>query len=296
MDTQPDLISVVIPFYKGNRYIGELLENLQQVNTAVQKACGAALEVIIVNDSPDVEAVYTPPAGLSVTLVPNPKNMGIHASRINGIRHAKGQWIQMLDQDDLLIPENYPGQLLAAKNADIVVGNCFYYYGEEKTALYANLSVMKYLITENRFLNIRNLIASPGHCLIRKSVISPYWLENPMVVNGSDDYYLWALQFQANSRFALNSDAVYIHRNSTEGNLSFDLKKMHSSNEEMCALLENAPGYPKKKLQTLKRSIVFKFLYDTHQLKLWDWFRYADKVIDNAIYKFAVLFLKLKKK
>ena len=147
MDTQPDLISVVIPFYKGNRYIGELLENLQQVNTAVQKACGAALEVIIVNDSPDVEAVYTPPAGLSVTLVPNPKNMGIHASRINGIRHAKGQWIQMLDQDDLLIPENYPGQLLAAKNADIVVGNCFYYYGEEKTALYANLSVMKYLIT-----------------------------------------------------------------------------------------------------------------------------------------------------
>ena len=295
METNAALISVVIPFYKGNRYIGELLENLQQVNTAVQNACGAQLEVIIVNDSPDVQVEYAPPPGLDVTLVQNPKNMGIHASRIHGIRKAKGQWIQMLDQDDLLIPETYPGQLLAAKDADIVVGNCFYYYGEEKKPLYANASVMRYLIREARFLKIRNLIASPGHCLIRKAAIDPYWLENPMFVNGSDDYYLWALQFHAGSRFALNSDAVYIHRNSTEGNLSFDLKKMHSSNEEMCALLERAPQYPPKKLQVLTRSVLFKFLYDTHQLKPVDWVRYADKVFENAVYKFTVLFLKLKK-
>lgn len=294
METQAGLISVIIPFYRGNRYMDELLQNLWQVNTAIRHACNARLEVIIVNDSPEETVIYTAPEGLDVTVLQNPKNMGIHASRIHGIQHANGTWIQMLDQDDLLIPDAYPTQLQAAGNADVVVGNCYYYYGETKKPLYANVAVMTYLITETRFLTIRNLIASPGHCLIRRSAISPYWLENPMHVNGSDDYYLWMLLFQDQARFVCNPNHIYIHRNSTEGNLSFDLKKMHISNEEMCALIGNMPDYPANKLNTLKRSILFKFLYDTHQLRLQDWLLYADKVLANALYKLNILFLKQK--
>ena len=284
MHHNPDLISVVIPFYKGNRYISELLSNLEQVNAALIP-CNARLEVIIVNDSPDVPVEYTAPETLDVILVENPRNMGIHATRIHGISHAKGQWIQMLDQDDLLIAENYPQQLAACRDADVAVGNCYYFYGQDKQLLYSNGTVMNYLIAEDRFLNIRNLIASPGHCLIRKEALPAYWLENPMTLNGSDDYFLWMLLFHSGVRIALNEKPVYVHRNSEEGNLSFNYEKMHSSNLEMCALLKNAPHYPAAKLEKLQRSICFKFLYDTGKLKPFDWLRYADKVWANGIYK-----------
>jgi len=293
MPTNDTLISVVVPFYKGNRYINELLINLNCVRQNLLDSCGNQLEVIVVNDSPEVPVEYTAPPQLTVTIVENAQNMGIHGSRIHGIQHARGGWIQLLDQDDLLIPENYPDFFRSAKAADVVVGNCFYYFGEEKQQLYANSAVMKYLITPRRFLEIRNLIASPGHCLIRKDSFPDYWLENPMQINGSDDYFLWVLLFHQGARFHLNDAPVYIHRNSAEGNLSFDLTKMHRSNEEMCDLLKANTNYPEKKLRTLRRSIIFKYLYDTHSLRLLDWLRFGDKVIDNVVYKIITRLLKI---
>jgi hypothetical protein len=147
---------------------------------------------------------------------------------------------------------------------------------------------------ERRFLRIRNLIASPGHCLIRRDALPAEWLENPMHVNGADDYFLWMLLFDQGARFALNERPVYIHRNSVEGNLSFDLEKMLFSCREMVDLLGCA-SYSKKKCAALKRSIDFKYLYDTKKLQLSDWLRYADKVVDNGIYKAVTLWLKLTK-
>ncbi len=292
MEQSCQTISVITPFYKGNRYINELVSNVNAVAEAVKSKTGAAMELIVVNDSPDVPVEITVASQIPVTVLENPKNLGIHGSRVNGIRQAKGQWIQMLDQDDLLIPEGYAETVALCQGADAVVGNCFYYHGADKTLLYANRAVMDYLITENRFLTIRNLIASPGHCLIRKSALPAYWLENPMAVNGADDYYLWMLLFQAGAVFANNPAPVYIHRNSQEGNLSFDLDKMHRSCMEMCDLLEKNPEYPDKKLEKLKRSVYFKYLHDTHKLTILGYLRYLDKVVQNGIYKLFTLLLR----
>lgn len=288
-----EMISVIVPFYKGNRYMDELLENLDKVSVAAEAFDGTNMEVVIVNDSPEIPVVYSAQVNIPVTVVENEKNLGIHGSRIHGIRCAKGSWIQLLDQDDLLIPENYHLHIAAAKNCDVVVSNCLYYFGENSQLLYANRAVLEYYIAEKRFLRIRNMIASPGHCLIRKEAIPEAWLEQPMRVNGSDDYFLWLLMFQSGARFGLNALPVYIHRNSEEGNLSFDLEKMHRSSEEMCALLEKTQTYDKKKLKQLRRAVWFKFLYDTKKLKSDDWLRYADKVVENGIYKVVARLLQI---
>ena len=96
-------------------------------------------------------------------------------------------------------------------------------------------------------------------------------------------------------KLKLNPKPVYIHRNNAEGNLSFDLQRMHASNLEMCQLLAKNPLYPKKHEAVLHRSIVFKYLYDTKQLKLLDWLKYADKVLDNGVYKIYTKVLTLLK-
>lgn len=286
-----DSISVVIPFYKGTQYMDEILSNLDRVAATVLASDNVQMDVIIVNDSPEVAVSYSQDVNIPVTIINNPENRGIHFSRINGIRHAKGEWIQMLDQDDLLIPENYPAHVHAAVDCDVVVSNCLYYFSQTSQKLYPNRAVMEYCIQEKRFLNIRNFIASPGHCLVRKASIPTFWLENPMTANGSDDYLLWLLMFDQGARFNLNDTPVYIHRNSEEGNLSFDLDKMHRSNEQICTLLSKA-DYPSAKQKTLCKSIVFKYLYDTHKLTASDWLRYTDKYFDNACYKAKTLLLR----
>lgn len=291
MEQSCQTISVITPFYKGNRYINELVSNVNAVAQAVKDKTGMQMELIVVNDSPDVPVELTVASEIPVTVLNNPQNLGIHGARINGIRQAKGQWIQMLDQDDLLIPEGYLETVARCQGADVVVGNCYYYHGENKTLLYAGKKVMDYLITENRFLTIRNLIASPGHCLIRKAALPAYWLDNPMTVNGADDYFLWMLMFSEKAVFVNNPAPVYIHRNSQEGNLSFDLEKMYRSCEQMCRLLENAPEYPYNKRNALARSVYFKYLHDTRKLSLAGYVQYFDKVVQNGIYKATTLFL-----
>ena len=289
----PATISVIVPFYKGNAYINELLENVNETASLLQQKCGATMEVVIINDSVDIPVECTAKTDIPVRVIANPKNLGIHGSRIHGIREATGTWIQLLDQDDLLVPEHYAEQFALAQTAPVVVGNAYYYFGQDKKLLYPNRSVMSYYIQEKRFLQIRNLIASPGHCLIRKDALPSYWLENPMLVNGADDYYLWMLLFNQGSTFAVQDKPVYVHRNNAEGNLSFDLDRMQLSNTEMCDLLQAAPMYPAKKLSALQRSVNFKYLYDTHKLKLWDWIQYADKVVSNGLYKVITLLLRL---
>lgn len=295
MEKSCKTISVITPFYKGNRYINDLVTNVNAVAARLLAEKGVQMELIVVNDSPEVPVGISVPSEVPITVLNNSENMGIHCSRIRGIRQAQGEWIQMLDQDDLLIAENYPLQVDAAQNSDVVVGNCLYYFGEEEQLLYANKAVMQYYMKERRFLRIRNLIASPGHCLIRKDALPIDWLEDPMHVNGADDYFLWMLLFDQGARFALNERPVYIHRNSVEGNLSFDLEKMLFSCREMVDLLGRAPSYPRKKIAVLKRSVDFKYLYDTKKLQLSDWLRYADKVVDNGIYKAVTLWLTLTK-
>ena len=289
-------ITVVVPFYKGNAYINELVENVTRTALTLSHQWGASMEILIVNDSPWVPVELTAQTHLPVRILPNEKNLGIHGSRIHGIREARGEYIQLLDQDDLLIPETYPDQFRLAQGQDLTVGNAEYYFGKSKRLIYPNEKVMKYYICGRRFREIRDLIASPGHCLIRREAFPAYWLENPMTVNGADDYYLWMLMFEnPGLRLKLNPKPVYIHRNNAEGNLSFDLQRMHASNLEMCDLLAKNPLYPKKHEVVLHRSIVFKYLYDTKQLKPLDWLKYADKVLDNGVYKIYTKVLTLLK-
>ncbi len=284
-------VSVVVPFYKGNRYINELVSNVNQTARELMSRQGATMEIVIINDSPDVPVELTAAVEIPVRVIANEKNLGIHGSRVHGIRQARGAFIQLLDQDDLLIPEHYPQQFALARNNPVTVGNAYYYRGQHKQLLYASRRVMQYYIQETRFLQIRDLIASPGHCLIRKDVFPAYWLENTMSVNGADDFYLWMLLFHQGTVFALQDKPVYIHRNSEEGNLSFDLDRMQLSNEEMCRLLQANPEYPRSKHDTLKRSIDFKYLHDTRKLGLLGYLKHFDKVVQNGIYKAMTLFL-----
>lgn len=88
------LISVIIPYYNGERYISETLESVFRQGYEY-------LEIIIINDgSPASTLTALEPYQDRVTII-HQSNQGQAAARNTGMRAAHGDLITFLDQDDL---------------------------------------------------------------------------------------------------------------------------------------------------------------------------------------------------
>lgn len=99
-------VSVVIPCYNGEKF---LLESLSSVLAQTYKA----LEVIAVDDGSDDRSkeVVLSFDDERVRLVEHDRNCGISAARNTGVRHARGEFVAFLDQDDLWYPEKLSRQV-----------------------------------------------------------------------------------------------------------------------------------------------------------------------------------------
>jgi glycosyltransferase involved in cell wall biosynthesis len=107
--TSEPLVSIVIPCYNAQRWVGAAIESaLRQTYRRI--------EVIVVDDgssdrSLDIIKQFAP----GITWV-STANRGPSAARNAGLRIAKGEWIQFLDADDLLHPEKVRLSLAAWQN------------------------------------------------------------------------------------------------------------------------------------------------------------------------------------
>ena len=94
-----------------------------------------------------------------------------------------------------------------------------------------------YLKKQIGFIKVRDLIVSPGHCLIKRTSIPEYWTKHVMSVNSADDYFLWLLMIENKCQFNVNYDVLYTHKYTGE-NVSGSLDQVHNSNMEMVDLLK----------------------------------------------------------
>lgn len=121
------MVSIIIPCYNIEEWIGETLKSL--VNQANQN-----FEVICVNDGStdktlDVLNKYAG-AYKNIQVISQP-NAGVSVARNNGIDHAKGKYVSFLDGDDLLHPNFVKDMLTLAESND---------YPDLINAGYCNLS------------------------------------------------------------------------------------------------------------------------------------------------------------
>lgn len=111
------LISVIVPVYNREDYILECLESVYN-----QKY--RPIEVVIVDDGStdnSISKVIDYKKSLKVKKnftisVYNCKNRGATKARNYGLKKSKGEYIQWLDSDDLLLPDKLSSQIYAFKN------------------------------------------------------------------------------------------------------------------------------------------------------------------------------------
>ena len=112
--------SIIVPVFNSEKYLEEC------INSALHQTY-PAIEIIAVNDgstdrSPEILNKYRN----RITII-NKKRGGVASARNKGINVSTGEWIKLLDNDDILYPNAVADLLEETKNID-----------EKKTVLYAN--------------------------------------------------------------------------------------------------------------------------------------------------------------
>ncbi len=101
---EPGLVSVVIPAFNGKDYIGETIESILAQTYR-------PLEVLVVDDgSTDRTAEIVQRFGEPVRYL-RQENAGTAAARNRAVAESRGEFIALLDQDDLWVPHKLERQI-----------------------------------------------------------------------------------------------------------------------------------------------------------------------------------------
>ena len=253
------MLSIITPFYRGNRYLPELEKVLEENVASLQRTKpDLKAEWILVNDSPDTQ-VELPQRSkrLSIRIVNLPENGGIHNARVQGLLQSKGELIYFVDQDDT-IEIGFLQKLDATlddSHADFAVGNCLMEEKDgERIPKYQKRADLDAIRRLNTYLRVRNPIVSPGQCLLKRSAIPEEWITYTMAINGSDDLLLWILMLARGRRPVAVPDAYYLHRYTGE-NVSDSLAQISDSSMEVVDALRQSGVLRQSQLMDLQHSV-----------------------------------------
>lgn len=226
-------ISTIIPLYNAKDTIKSTIESvLNQTYTD-------PIEIIVVNDgSTDdcakivEELIETNKTNRTIRLI-NKENGGVSSARNRGIKEASGEWIALLDSDDIWLPEKIEKQInIINSNSSIKFigtnrnGEIYPFFKKSKKKLYS--------------LNAKEIIAKwyphTSTALINKDLIATTGLYDEKRTHAEDgDFWLKISQYC--DLYVLNEDLVYTgggKRSFGESGLSANMPKMYQG--ELLAL------------------------------------------------------------
>ncbi len=222
-------ISFIIPFYKGKKFIPHIVNMLNNINTNSENS----LELVVINDFNGEDIAEEDFKGLSeeirLTILENEKNKGIYQSRVLGVKNSSGRFVVMLDQDDEISSNYIKYQMGEIGDKDAVVCNGINF----NKPIYRDYADQLKLNRQESY-ELKNPIVSPGQAVIKKEAIPEIWLNNSLIMDGADDYFLWILMLHCGCSFAINERILYLHR-ITGNNTSLRSDQMRLS---VCAMAD----------------------------------------------------------
>ncbi len=122
-------VTVIMPAYNAEKFIEETI-------ASVQAQTFSDWELIVLDDGSKDETVKCVEKLASedprITILQNEKNMGVAKTRNRGIEMARGEYIALLDSDDVWYPEKLEQQLALAKRSGAEIIYCSYAMVDEE--------------------------------------------------------------------------------------------------------------------------------------------------------------------
>lgn len=254
-------ISIIIPLYKGRRFCKRLIKMVEKNCLYKNLFHECNIEVIFVNDYPaewvKLEEYNTI---FDIIFIKHEQNMGIQASRIDGIKNAKGEYVIMLDQDDL-VTENWlysQWHRIVSQNADYCVCNG---WGGRFKVLWEEEIFKNQVNDLCHYFSIGNTICSPGQVIIKRNKIPKQWISNIQKCNGTDDFLLWIMILKNGGRFFINNELLFYHTPERSFE-SIDMQGMIVSFKETIQILKKIGLIKETELNLLNRQISMREYLD----------------------------------
>ena len=218
------LISVIIPAYNVEKYIQDAIKS-------VISQTYSNIEIIVVDDgsTDGTKNVIDPFLKNNQIVYLYQNNKGLSGARNSGIKIAKGEYIALLDADDLYLPSKIEKQVLFAEhNPDYDFFYCdvdFFIDGKPDKILKSHYihcteDIFKHLLRAN-FIN-------PSTLFFKKQTFDKFGVFDESFERAEDlEYYLRVLLNGA--RFCFINETLFISRIRQSGNFQSNQVLMQSS-------------------------------------------------------------------
>ena len=224
------LVSVIIPAFNAERYIGKALES-------VRAQTYQNWEIIVTNDGGTdatgrMVSEFARQTPRNVVLLEHAQSQGPSAARNTAMKAAKGEYIAFLDADDIWMPEHLTRlcAVLASGKADLAYSDCYVFCetpSGEMESLPHDTTEMK---NPSQDLFRRNFINTSAAAITRRLMEKVGTFDATMWSGEELDY--WIRSAALGFEIASTGKQTYYYRKSV-GSLSAASAKMAESNGRM---------------------------------------------------------------
>lgn len=229
-NTNDFLVSVIIPVYNGTAFIIDALRSIQQ-QTHTNWECIIVDDGSTDNTARIVKEYIVADARFNYVYQ---LNKGLSGARNTGLQYSKGNFIQFLDADDVLLPLKLEKQLYQLKdidNDDIVVSYTDYLSGSSndiyKPANYYRSSVFysKNYIAELIKRWEATLTIPPNCFLFSANIFKEKKIQFDILIANHEDFDCWLNILKLHPQVKYINEKLCIYR-VTNGSMSKNMKLM----------------------------------------------------------------------
>lgn len=186
MDENMEKISVIIPTYNYGHFLQDALESA--LNQTYKN-----IEVIVVDDgsTDNTQQMLKPYEGRIINIYK--KNAGLSAARNTGIEHASGEYIAILDSDDVWHKDKLRKQLKLFENdSDLGVVSCYATQVDNDLNFQKEIIYDEYISPEecSRALAKKNIISGGSSALIKAECFDKVGHFDE-TLNSAEDWDMW---------------------------------------------------------------------------------------------------------
>ena len=216
MDEKNVKVTVIMPAYNAGRF-------LEAAVRSVMEQTEANWELLILDDgsSDDTGAIAQALAGEDsrIQYLPNPCNMGVAKTRNRGFDLARGQYIALLDSDDLWLPRKLELQIARMEETGADICYCSYAIVDA----IGNKSRPDYLVPEQTDFDklLRENVIGCSTVVLSRRVIDQHRFETDFY---HEDYVLWLKLLRSGFR-ATGCTEPLVHWRLIENSRSFNKRK-----------------------------------------------------------------------
>ncbi len=206
------LITICIPAYNARRYLPATL-------ASVRAQTFMAWELIVTEDGStdrvdDLVHAFASTGPQKVSYQRHEKNLGLPATRNTGIAVARGEWIALLDSDDVWTPDHLATLVACARThpaADLVHAGSVLFDSESGRELEIRAPAPEVVHTYPLSLYLGDYTVQPSSVLLRKSLWTRVGGFNP-ASRYMEDREMWLRCARAGTVFAFTGTNTCLYR------------------------------------------------------------------------------------